>query len=242
MKSVAERLAAKTDSSGGPDACWPWIGAKGGSGTCSIQVGGKQLSARRVIWELARGPIPDEHMVSDSCGNRGCVNPAHLRLRSWVLADRFWEKVHRLGGPDACWPYLWRRTARGYGVFPIGEKGKFPAHRIAYEIAHGVKLTPSQIVMHTCDNPPCCNPAHLELGTHQKNMADMITKGRAFYQKHRAGTARRTSYKLPDALRLELRRRRAAGESIKSIERATGVSGTTISKHTRDLLNGGDDA
>lgn len=52
--SVAERIAAKTDSSGGPEACWPWIGGKGGSGTATMQVASKSCSVRKIIWGVKR--------------------------------------------------------------------------------------------------------------------------------------------------------------------------------------------
>ncbi len=172
------RIAAKSDRSGGVDACWPWLGAKNRWGACRTSLKKKSLAVRRVLWEYHFGPIPAEHVISDKCGMTVCANPKHLRLRSWVLADRFWEKVSRTGGPDACWPYMWRRNKRNYGMFPIGEKGKHPAHRIAWEITHGKIGDPSIFVCHRCDNPPCCNPAHLFLGTAAVNNADMWAKGR----------------------------------------------------------------
>ncbi|WP_363267018.1 HNH endonuclease [Cellulomonas sp.] len=34
------------------------------------------------------------------------------------------------------------------------------------------------IVRHRCDNPPCCNPEHLELGTQTQNVGDMVARAR----------------------------------------------------------------
>lgn len=48
---------------------------------------------------------------------------------------------------------------------------------MAYELTKG-HIPAGMIVMHTCDNPPCCNPSHLVLGTQAENLADMRAKGR----------------------------------------------------------------
>lgn len=84
------------------------------------------------------------------------------------LAERFWSKVTR-GGPDECWPFQEKaRTPHGYGrVWADGRVR--PAHAVAYELAHGA-LPEGTEPHHTCGNPPCCNPAHLEAVTHAENL------------------------------------------------------------------------
>lgn len=66
----------------------------------------------------------------------------------------------------------------GYGLKSY--KGRlYRAHRLAYALHHGLEpQTMGGVVMHSCDNRLCVNPDHLSLGTHEANMADMVSKGR----------------------------------------------------------------
>lgn len=77
---------------------------------------------------------------------------------------------------DECW--VWRGTVRsdGYGTKKIKQKQSL-THRLAWEWANG-PIPAGMFVCHRCDNPPCCNPQHLYLGTHIDNMADMVAKRR----------------------------------------------------------------
>jgi hypothetical protein len=89
--------------------------------------------------------------------------------------DDFWTQVDR-GGDDDCWPYTGTRQPRGYGKF--GYCGKvYLAHRFAYALGNG-PLGDEEVVRHTCDNPPCCNPAHLVKGTQLDNIADATERRR----------------------------------------------------------------
>jgi hypothetical protein len=82
----------------------------------------------------------------------------------------------KLDRADDCWPFKGARSARGYGRFAFAGKNRL-AHRVAYELLCG-PVPDGAVIMHSCDNPPCCNPAHLRIGTQSDNVADMRSKGR----------------------------------------------------------------
>jgi hypothetical protein len=82
------------------------------------------------------------------------------------------------GKPHECWEWT-RSTADGYGRIKIDKK-VYSAHRVAYTLAHGPIRSAEAVVMHTCDNRKCCNPAHLRLGTPRDNARDMVAKGRQY--------------------------------------------------------------
>lgn len=89
-------------------------------------------------------------------------------------AKRFAAGVDRSGGQGACWP--WTRSGERYGRFHVHPR-TVSTHRYAYEQEFG-PIPDGMCVCHRCDNPRCCNPAHLFLGTTQDNTADRHAKGR----------------------------------------------------------------
>lgn len=80
-------------------------------------------------------------------------------------------------GADDCWEFNGSRNPDGYGNIGISNGRADRAHRVMYKIHNG-EIPKGMVVMHTCDNPPCCNPNHLKLGTQQDNIADMVAKKR----------------------------------------------------------------
>lgn len=75
-----------------------------------------------------------------------------------------------------CWVFTGSLNNKGYGNFALN--GKLDkAHRVAYEYYIG-PIPENTMVLHRCDNPPCCNPNHLFLGTAKDNYDDMIEKER----------------------------------------------------------------
>jgi len=98
-----------------------------------------------------------------------------------ALAVRFWSRVDRRG-PDECWPWqlscFTKRGGHGQFTYRVGGKQEhFYAHRIAWLLTSGASAGALK-ACHKCDNPPCCNPAHIFLGTQADNLADARQKGR----------------------------------------------------------------
>lgn len=91
--------------------------------------------------------------------------------------SRFWECANR-SSDDECWLWSGLRDKDGYGKLASKHYrcGYVRAHRYSWEVFHGEK--PSNMVLHTCDNPPCVNPNHLFSGSHRENMLDRVGKGR----------------------------------------------------------------
>lgn len=93
------------------------------------------------------------------------------------LTERFWLYVKK--GPH-CWEWVGNRDALGYGRISVNGRSS-SAHRLSYEIHHGKPQKP--VIRHSCDNPGCVNPDHLIEGTHRDNVNDMISRGRAWFNK-----------------------------------------------------------
>lgn len=89
----------------------------------------------------------------------------------------FWKRV-KVGHALECWPWLGPRHKKGYGEIAKSEvMPERKAHRVAYTLAKG-PIPAGALLMHACDYPPCCNPAHLSPGTGKENTRDCIDKSR----------------------------------------------------------------
>lgn len=91
--------------------------------------------------------------------------------------ESFWARVDQSG---ECWNWTGNTNGR-YGR--VEWKGRtVGTHRLAYELTIGTTIPDGQFVLHSCDNPLCCNPDHLRLGDHAENMRDRTERRRTFGQ------------------------------------------------------------
>lgn len=155
------------------------------------------------------------------------VDSIGRRRRFAAPFSRLWAKLDRSAGADGCWPFQGYRTPLGYGQMSLGlGKGLILTHRLAYVIHTLQPIPPGLGVLHSCDNPPCCNVRHLRLGTHAENAADMVARRRSPHMRNElSGKA-----KLSDVEVDEIRRRCANGETQRSVGKAFCVHPAHVSR------------
>ena len=132
---------------------------------------------------------------------------------------------------DACWEWLAGKNAQGYGSVNQAAYGDQLAHRVVYKTCIA-GIPDGLIVMHTCDNPGCVNPAHLLLGTRGQNNADRSAKGRN-NSKLRQGEGNGRA-KLTEADAVAIQCRRASGEILRIIADDYGISIAQVHRITNN--------
>lgn len=150
------------------------------------------------------------------------------------MSEHFWGKV-RVGSEHECWPFLGCRSGgrdgETYGLFTRSRREAGPrsvyAHRMAFCISQGIDIAAMQtktVIRHKCDNPICCNPAHLEAGTQADNASDMVARGRSLRGK------RATNVILNDERVNQIRSRVKGGDLHRVVANDFGVSRAAVSQ------------
>jgi hypothetical protein len=114
-------------------------------------------------------------IVANVTHHRFAANHNGVYQEAENVLPRLWSHISR-GAPDACWEWQAFRNKAGYGKTSIHSKPAM-AHRAIWQTLHG-PIPEGIEVLHSCDNPPCCNPDHLFLGTQLDNVHDMVLKKR----------------------------------------------------------------
>lgn len=134
-----------------------------------------------------------------------------------------WKVEKRRDYTDECWIYTGRINNNGYGQFSYRGK-EVTASRMAYHA--WVSPVPDELfVLHRCGVPSCIKPSHLFLGNNRENSEDMMAKGRnAWLHGETVGT-----HKLKESEVIQIRKRRKAGEILRTMAEEFGVSESCIS-------------
>ena len=103
------------------------------------------------------------------------MNHRSIPSLTWQEVARFWSQVDVGPGKD-CWNWRGASVPDGYGMFWI-RGHTYRANRVAWRIVHG-PIPQGLVIMHVCDNPPCCNLGHLKVATDLENNTDKVRKGR----------------------------------------------------------------
>ena len=158
--------------------------------------------------------------------SRRCAwaNNGSVRMSRFDLEQNFLDALVR-DQIRGCWEWTRSRNELGYGH---AWDGRFVvlAHRFSFEYFRGI-VPDGLCVLHDCDNPPCCNPCHLFLGTRADNNADKMAKGRhRAARSSRNGNAKLSEEDVAEIIRLVSEE----GTSRSEVARRKGVSNQLVSR------------
>jgi len=160
-----------------------------------------------------------DYITCPTCGSRrprDCGRCAFCTLPERITS-RIWPEPN-----SGCWLWSGSTLWDGYGQtrHPV-TKGMVAVHRLVFEAANG-PIRAGQCVLHRCDNPPCCNPDHLFLGTARENVSDRDRKMR------QAVGERNSHAALTESQAREIRARNPAPKDTVAVAREYGVSRNTV--------------
>lgn len=170
---------------GPPDSCWRWPGALDPGGYGRVGIDGKTQYVHKAAYAHHYGTVPDGLVITHTCGQPSCFNPAHLEAvaraavsRKFVLGKRGPNKyphghmqslvTSEAGEPGDCWIWPGYVEPGGYGKVWLGDRSA-RAHRVSYE-AHYGKIEEGLELDHLCHQRACFNYRHLRAVSRAENM------------------------------------------------------------------------
>jgi len=136
---------------------------------CVLYKRGLTLKELALIYKCS-----DTHIHRILKRNGVICRPSYIAKRNNI--EKFWDNI-QIGPIDYCW--LWTKSTRKGGYGHVKWEGKdCCAHRLSYQFWYKCDIPSNLEVCHKCDNPKCCNPTHLFLGTTLDNVRDKVTKNR----------------------------------------------------------------
>jgi len=141
--------------------------------------------------------------------------------RGMPEADRFWSYVDRSAGNSACWPWTGAVCKDGYGKFWMNDGSRngrtIRSHRYAIGALH-LGDVKNNVAKHSCDNPVCCNPQHISLGTQAENQKDKVVRGNSLIGD------RHHSAKLTNGQAYEIKQAAKRGDRLSVVATKFGIS------------------
>lgn len=203
---------------------------RGGSKSCGCMKGVHVSRGRRGLDPTASTP------TAEDVGLAGFVVDGQALSANDLM--RFRATI-RSAGPNDCWTWSAARTQAGYGRLHCGGRqgGHLLTHRVALSLSLRASVPADRQVCHRCDNPPCCNPAHLFVGTAADNVHDAVAKGRiahgdrhgtATKPERRAVGERHGGAKLTEEDVRTIRARAANGDGHDALATCFGVARATV--------------
>ena len=141
------------------------------------------------------------------------------------LEERFFRQLEKT---VSCWIWKGRSAGKGYGSIGLGGKGakSILAHRLSYQIHKG-PIPEGMVVMHSCDNPRCVNPDHLDAGTQSQNIKDAFALGRKINLPSGLKGESHGASKLTEKIVLEIRESKVSMSKLAALH---GVVKSTIER------------